>query len=88
MFIKLYYLIYVPTSTKQRQRRRSRTFYVLRDGMINKEQNILDCQYILKNQVQPNRLDEFKDDVHLFPDKAAWNKYNGEMLRNLKIMIT
>ena len=56
--------------------------------MINKEQNILDCQYILKNQVQPNRLDEFKDDVHLFPEKAAWKKYNGEMLRNLKIMIT
>ena len=56
--------------------------------MINKEQNILDCQYLLKNQVQPNRLDEFKDAVHLFPDKAAWNKYNGKMLRNLKIMIT
>ena len=37
--------------------------------------------YVINKDIK--RFDEFKDAIRLFPDHAACNNYNDEMLRNL-----
>ena len=59
----------------------------LRCGMTNLQQNLLDWTFLLKNQIKPNRNEEFKDAIRLFADNASCNKYNGEMIKKLGMPI-
>lgn len=58
----------------------------LRNGIYDQKSEE-DWKFLLQRQSLPNRLEEFKDAIRLFPDRASCSKYNNEKLKLLKMPI-
>ena len=56
----------------------------IRNGVFDNKSEA-DWKFLLERQISPNRIEEFKDAIRLFPDRASCSKYNNENLKQVKM---